>query len=202
VPVTNDETSQFWDAQVATFDDEADHGLRDPEVREAWRALLREVLPQPPAEVVDLGCGTGSLSVLLAQDGYRVTGIDLSPKMVEAAVRKATHAGVDVAFRTGDAAAPEVEPATVDAVVVRHVTWALPDPARAVRGWAALLRPGGRLVLVEGRWSTGTGITAVHLQELVRPIVADVEVRPLTGAALWGRPITDERYVLVARTPG
>ena len=61
-----DETPQFWDEQVASFDDEADHGLRDIQTREAWRRLLGSVLPPPPAEVADLGCGTGSLSVLMA----------------------------------------------------------------------------------------------------------------------------------------
>jgi hypothetical protein len=84
--------------------------------------------------------------------------------------------------------------------VVRHVTWALPEPAAAIRHWAALLRPGGRLVLVEGHWSTGAGLTARALTDLVHPVIPDVEVQPLTDPALWGGPITDERYVLVART--
>jgi len=37
----------------------------------------------------------------------------------------------------------------------RHVLWAMPDPAGALEHWIALLRPGGRSLLVEGRWSTG-----------------------------------------------
>ena len=67
-----DDARRFWDAEAATFDDEPDRGLRDPVVREAWRELLVELLPPVPAEVVDLGCGTGSLAVLLAEAGYRV----------------------------------------------------------------------------------------------------------------------------------
>jgi 2-polyprenyl-3-methyl-5-hydroxy-6-metoxy-1,4-benzoquinol methylase len=66
----------IWDQQAATFDDEPDHGLRDPAVRDAWIALLTPVLPDPPASIVDLGCGTGSLSVLLAQAGHHVHGLD------------------------------------------------------------------------------------------------------------------------------
>ena len=99
------EASEFWDDQAATFDDEADHGLRDPFTREAWRRLLRAVLPDPPADVADLGCGTGSLSVLLAEDGYRLTGVDLSAEMVAAATRKAADSGVSVAF---DKAMPRI----------------------------------------------------------------------------------------------
>jgi len=194
------ETSRFWDGQVATFDDAADHGLRDTAVRDAWRRVLRSALPDAPADVADLGCGTGSLSVLLAEDGYRVTGLDLSPKMVAAASAKARAATVVATFRQGDASCPEIEPASMDAVLVRHVTWALPDPEAAIRRWTALLREGGRLVLIEGRWSTGTGISARDLEDIVRPIISNLEVRLLTEDALWGAPVIDERYVLVARS--
>lgn len=55
---------QFWDQHVRTFDDEADHGLRDP-ARAAGSALPLDRLPPAPASVADLGCGTGSLSALL-----------------------------------------------------------------------------------------------------------------------------------------
>ena len=195
-----EDTAGFWDAEAPSFDDAADHGLRDPAVRDAWRALLRSVLPAPPTDVVDLGCGTGSLSVVLAEAGYTVTGIDFSSEMIAAAARKAADAGVVVTFRRGDASAPELEAESVDAIVVRHVTWALPAPADAIRHWAALLRPGGRLVLIEGHWSTGAGLTARALTDLVHPVIPDVAVQPLTSPALWGGPITDERYVLVART--
>jgi 2-polyprenyl-3-methyl-5-hydroxy-6-metoxy-1,4-benzoquinol methylase len=77
-----EETRAVWDAEAATFDDEPDHGLRDPATRQAWRDLLLAHLPPAPARVADLGCGTGTLSVLLAEEGYSVSGIDLSPEMV------------------------------------------------------------------------------------------------------------------------
>ena len=107
--------------------------------------------------------------MLLAEAGYTVTGIDFSRGMLVTASRKAADAGVAVTFRTGDASAPDLEPKSVDAIVVRHVTWALPAPADAIRRWAGLLRPGGRLVLVEGRWSTGAGLTARTLTEARPP---------------------------------
>jgi len=84
-----DDMRNYWDAQAESFDTEPDHGLLDPFVREAWRALLLSRLPPAPADVVDLGCGTGSLAVLLAQAGYAVRGLDLSERMVAAATAKA-----------------------------------------------------------------------------------------------------------------
>ncbi|MCD6641181.1 MAG: class I SAM-dependent methyltransferase, partial [Nocardioides sp.] len=54
----------LWDAEAPDFDEPADHGLRDPDVRRAWRDLLLGVLPAALGRVADLGCGTGTLSVL------------------------------------------------------------------------------------------------------------------------------------------
>jgi 2-polyprenyl-3-methyl-5-hydroxy-6-metoxy-1,4-benzoquinol methylase len=197
--VPSRDPADFWDEQAATFDDEPDHGLRDPAVQEAWRELLRAVLPAPPADIADLGCGTGSLSVLLARDGHQVTGIDLAQRMVEAANRKAAAAGTRVTFRQGDVSVPDLPPSSFDAVVARHVVWALPDPAAALRRWYALLRAHGALVLVEGRWSTGAGIEARALVHHLREIVPDVSVRRLTDPSLWGSTVDDDRYLVVAR---
>lgn len=106
-----DQAGDFWDAQAATFDEEPDHGLLDPAVRAAWSDLLLPVLPPAPADVIDLGSGTGTLAVLLAQHGYVVRGLDLSEQMVTAALAKAAAAGVTVEFRPGDAAEPPFAPA-------------------------------------------------------------------------------------------
>ncbi|MEP6630045.1 MAG: class I SAM-dependent methyltransferase [Lapillicoccus sp.] len=188
----------YWDAEAARFDEEADHGLRDPQTRAAWASLLRRHLPPPPADVLDLGCGTGTLTLLLAEAGHRVHGVDLAPAMVAAARAKLAGAGAMATVEEGDAADPPGDPGTFDVVLTRHVLWALPDPAAALRRWAGLLRPGGRLVLVEGRWWTGGGLTADETRRLVAPHARDIVVEPLTDPALWGGPVSDERYLLTA----
>ncbi|WP_399883255.1 class I SAM-dependent methyltransferase [Streptomyces sp. BBFR51] len=188
-----------WDAEAAAFDDAPDHGLRDAGVRRAWAARLASWLPARPGDVLDLGCGTGSLSLLVAERGHHVTGVDLSPAMVELARTKL--AGRDAVFLTGDAAAPPVGEQRFDTVLVRHVLWTLPDPGRALRHWRELLRPRGRLVLVEGVWGTVTpvGIPADRLTALLTPHAGQVRVERLSGdPALWGREVTDERYAVVA----
>jgi SAM-dependent methyltransferase len=194
------DTGVDWDAEAATFDDEPDHGLRDPEVREAWAERLGAWLPVRASDVLDLGCGTGSLSLLAAEQGHRVTGVDLSPAMIERA--RAKLAGRAAVFLVGDAAAPPVGEERFDVVLVRHVLWALPDPARVLRQWCGLLRPGGRLVLVEGVWGTAgpVGISAERLTGLLAPLTEDVRVERLSDdARLWGRDVGDERYAVVAR---
>jgi len=188
----------YWDGQAATFDEAADHGLADPAVRDAWRRLLLSLVPAPPARVADLGSGTGSLAVLLAAAGHDVSGVDLAPLMVERATAKAAAAGVPARFRVGDAATPPWPPGSFDVVLARHVLWAMPDPDAALALWVGLLVPGGRLVLVEGRWWTGGGLRAAEVEALVRRHRDEVTVTPLDDPDLWGGPITDERYLVVS----
>jgi SAM-dependent methyltransferase len=203
----------YWDAAADSFDEEADHGLRAPEVRAAWAARLDAWLPDPPADVLDLGCGTGSLSLVLAQRGHSVTGVDLSPKMAGHARRKLAVAGHAGRVLVADAGDPPLRSGSFDVVLVRHLLWTLPDPAAALRRFVTLGRAGGRLVLVEGRWNAGGdgtyvagagslpwtgGVTAQTLVDTLRPLVTDVTVEPLTDPDLWGRPVDDERYALVA----
>ncbi|GAA3793198.1 class I SAM-dependent methyltransferase [Streptomyces phyllanthi] len=198
--VERGDTGVDWDAEAVTFDDEPDHGLRDPEVRRAWAERLEDWLPVRASDVLDLGCGTGSLALLAAERGHRVTGVDLSPAMVDRA--RAKLAGRAAVFLVGDAAAPPVGEERFDVVLVRHVLWALPDPARALRRWCGLLRPGGRLVLVEGVWGTvdPASIPVERLTGLLAPLVEDVRVERLSDdARLWGREVADERYAVVAR---
>jgi len=188
-----------WDASAATFDDEADHGLRDPDVRAAWADLLLPVMPAAPARVLDLGCGTGSLAVLLAQAGHEVTGIDTSAQMLALARAKAAAAGVGVDLAHGDAADPPLRPSSVDVVLCRHVLWSLDDRDAVLANWTRLLRPGGRLVLVEGNWGTGVGLGATECSELVLRHREEADVQHLADdAMLWGGTVDDERYLLVS----
>lgn len=189
-------STAYWDAVAADFDEAADHGLRAPETRSAWRRVLREVLPHAPARIADLGCGTGSMTLLMAGEGYLVDGVDLSPAMIRQA---RTKAGAHPAVRlvVGDVSRPPLRPAAYDVVFTRHVLWALPDPEGALRAWGRLLVDGGRLVLTEGRWSTGAGLTAAQTVSLLAQAGLRGVVHPLRDPDLWGGETSDERYVVV-----
>ncbi|MFD3327290.1 class I SAM-dependent methyltransferase [Streptomyces sp. NPDC058701] len=207
----------YWDAAADVFDEEPDHGLTAEHTRDAWASRLTSWLPTLPASVLDVGCGTGSLSKLTAEVGHQVTGVDLAPKMVEQAQMKLRAARLKGRFLVGDAADPPTGDELFDVLLARHLVWTLPDPKVALREWTARLRPGGLLILVEGRWreagQSGVpyvagaetlpwngGITAEDLTAAVRPLVADLRVEDLSNDPdLWGGPVTDERYALIAR---
>jgi SAM-dependent methyltransferase len=196
--MTPSDPVQLWNDEAATFDEAADHGLRDPRVRAAWRDLLLSVLPPAPARVADLGCGTGTLTLLLAAEGYAVDGVDFSPEMIRLAREKP--AVGEVTFTEADADHPPLEPGAYDVVLCRHVLWAMPEPAETLKRWIGLLAPGGRLLLVEGSWSTGAGLTAADTVGLVESAGRMAELRMLLEPAYWGREIDDERYLVISRS--
>lgn len=194
------EERRYWDREASTFDNEADHGLHDPVVRSAWRDLLLSALPPSPASLLDMGCGTGTLSILLAELGYKVTGLDFSPAMITRAMAKAGDAGLDISFQLGDAADPPINSERFDAVVGRHLLWALPDPTLALQRWANLLLPQGRMLLIEGFWHTGAGLHFPQVVEALPSSIDSVTIKDLASAPeLWGSQVNDERYMVVAR---
>ncbi|MEV6314856.1 methyltransferase domain-containing protein [Streptomyces sp. NPDC051776] len=191
-------TAAYWDGAADRFDDEPDHGLRDPQVRAAWAGRLADWLPDEPSDVLDLGCGTGSLSRLAADLGHRITAVDLSAAM--AARARAKLEGTGARVLVGDASEPPVGERRFDVVLARHVLWMMDDPAAVLRRWSALLRPGGRLVLIEGLWGTTTpvGIRSAELAALAASLATRLSTELLSGdPLLWGRRVDDERYAMV-----
>jgi ubiquinone/menaquinone biosynthesis C-methylase UbiE len=196
-----DDARALWDAEAEHFDEAADHGLHDPEVRRAWADLLLPLIHGRGLQVADLGCGTGTLSILLADEGgHAVTGVDFSPEMIRRAREKAGTANPKPTFIVGDAAHPPLPAGSFDVVLSRHVLWAMPDPAAALQNWLGLLTPTGVLILVEGRWHTGVGLTADEGVALVGGFRSHVDLRSLDDPRYWGSPTSDERYLIVSRT--
>lgn len=113
-------------------------------------ALLKLIGKRPFQTMLDLGTGTGRLLEILSPLYRRGIGIDMSREMLAVARANLDRAGVSNAqVRQGDIFAPPVERDSFDLVTVHQVLHYLDDPARAVREAARLLRPGGRLVVVD-----------------------------------------------------
>jgi ubiquinone/menaquinone biosynthesis C-methylase UbiE len=158
-----------------------------------------------PAAVLDLGCGTGSVSVLLAELGQAVTAVDFSPAMIALAEAKAAIAGPAAGtwrrpvFHVMNAAEPSFDAESFDVLLCRHLLWALPAPAEVLGRWAALLKSGGRLLLIEGRWHTGSGLPAAEITGMLPPALVAVAGQDLSvNPVYWGKTVSDERYILVA----
>ena len=151
-----DRIRRWWDADAATYDHTPSHAATDPVEAAAWRAALLRFLPPPPAKVLDVGAGTGAMTLLAAELGFRVTALDLSDEMLGRARLKAAVRGLDVDFHVGSGSEPP--PGPFDAVMERHVLWTTMDPVGTLEAWRRVTTPGGRLVLFEGVWRPGDSL--------------------------------------------
>jgi ubiquinone/menaquinone biosynthesis C-methylase UbiE len=77
---------QHWRRRAADFDREASHGLLTDGQARAWRRLISGLAGAAPLDVLDVGCGTGFLSLLFAAERHHVTGVDLAPTMLVRAI--------------------------------------------------------------------------------------------------------------------
>lgn len=139
-------TQTFYNRWAALYD----HVATAPGVT-SWRSKAVETLSLSPGDtVVEMGCGTGAnFPSLRSQVGPagQVIGIDLVPGMLDQARRRIQREGWEnVHVIRGDATSPPI--GDVDALLSTFVVGMLDDPAQAVRDWVTLVRPGGRVTIM------------------------------------------------------
>jgi ubiquinone/menaquinone biosynthesis C-methylase UbiE len=150
------QVAAHWNRRAAHFDEDFGHSIRTPAERAAWDRILDLVLAgRGPGEALDVGSGTGFLSFELAARGHHVVGVDFAPAMIAEARRKAAASGISVRFEQADAERLPFAASSFDLVMTRHVLWTLPHPEAAIDEWIRVLRPGGRLVVVDSQFSVG-----------------------------------------------
>lgn len=127
--------------------------------REGWSSFTPvELMTTPPAaklvkfaqvrpaqRVLDVGCGTGVVAITAARAGAKVSGLDLTPALLERARENASMAGVDVDFIEGDAEALPYPDASFDVVLSQFGHIFAPRPAIAVKEMLRVLKSGGRI---------------------------------------------------------
>jgi ubiquinone/menaquinone biosynthesis C-methylase UbiE len=134
---------RYWDKHARSYDKQMAF----------WERRLfadgrQWVCAQAAGEVLEVAIGTGR-NLLLYPDGIRLTGVDFSPQMLQLARRRAEQLGRPVDLRLGDAQALDLPDASFDTVVCTLSLCAIPDERRAIAEMKRVLRPGGRLLLLD-----------------------------------------------------
>jgi SAM-dependent methyltransferase len=142
-----DQTPDGWDATSAQYDLHMPHFLRSY-ARECIR--LAEVAPDH--EVLDVGAGTGALTLAVAPGAARVVAIDFAPKMIEILAGHVARAGLtNVETRVMDGQSLELPDGAFDRVLSNFGVLYFPDRVRGLAEIHRVLRPGGRAVV--NAWS-------------------------------------------------
>lgn len=188
-----DAIDRYWTDRAPAYDDYQRRPERRDLDAEAWSRIWRDALPPSPADVLDVGTGSGHVAFLLAGLGHRVTGIDHAEGMLARAREHAATVPNPPTFLRGDAVAPGFGPGSFDAITGRYVMWTLRDPVAAVRAWARLLRPGGVVAMADSTWFTdGLGSLYGERPDAALPL-ADARTIDDTAAALEEGGLVDVR---------
>jgi 2-polyprenyl-3-methyl-5-hydroxy-6-metoxy-1,4-benzoquinol methylase len=110
---------------------------------------LRDRFGAGKLAILDYGCGQGRLSIPLAQEGHRVTGVDISPEAIGRADENAREAGVTVSWHAGgmESLPGAFTGESFDVILCTEVLYMAEDPVPLLTGLLGYLRPGGILLL-------------------------------------------------------
>jgi SAM-dependent methyltransferase len=140
------ELTQDKQKEIAFFDRHAEGDTYDVFTPESNARLInafaRLTEASHGARVADLGCGSGAFTALLRDAGYRVVGIDISPKLI--AVGREKYPGLELL--EGDVENLPFEAGSMDAVLLSGLVHHFPDPRRCAAEVFRVLRPGGRFM--------------------------------------------------------
>ena len=164
-----DKHSRSYDKQMAFFD------------RKLFGDSRQWVCGRAVGDVLEVGVGTG-LNLDSYPEDVTITGVDLSPAMLEHAERRAAASGRKVTLQVGDAHRLEFPDASFDTVVCTFSLCAIPDERRAIAEMWRVLRPGGQLLLADHVVSTSAPVRL--LQRLL-----EVVTIPIGGENFRRRPI-------------
>ena len=149
-----EEIAKYWSNQADGYS-EINLEELDNEQRMVWLKLIEDHRPKGKSlNVLDIGCGPGFFSILMAEKGHHVTAIDYSDKMLENARKNAERyqAADKIYFQKMDAQKLSFEKESFDLVLSRNITWTLENPVQAYREWLRVLKSGGCFLNFDGNW--------------------------------------------------
>lgn len=175
---------EYWDWRSTSYTNGATS--LGSEERELWKQSLLPYLGRGPLKVLDIGTGKGFLALLLADMGHEVTAIDISQSMLEKAQGEAIKRNLDIKFKKGDAENLAFDNSSFDVVLSKYLLWTLPDPENTLKEWNRVLRPGGKIIAIDGNWFDPSPVK--KFKRGIRKILQAITYRdPTTGLLRPGK---------------
>lgn len=188
----------YWTERSDSFMDQRRAELHDS-IADRWLKEIEEVLPAGRTlKILDVGCGTGFFSILLGKRGHDLTGIDLTPDMIEKSKLLAKEEQADCHFQVMNAEELDFADETFDVVISRNLTWTLPHPDKAYREWLRVLKEGGILLNFDADYgkeddSDLRGLPETHAHHMVgqRMRLENVAIKRQLSISFQRRPYWD-----------
>lgn len=188
----------YWEKRSSDFL-EHKRGELHSAMADRWLMEIREQLPKDKKlRILDVGCGAGFFSVLLAREGHQVTGVDLTPDMIENARILAGEEQADCDFLVMDGENLEFADESFDVVISRNLTWTLPDVRRAYKEWVRVLKKGGVLLNFDANYGLSdftdvSGLPEKHAhQEIGHELMRECEeIKRQLPISSYSRPAWD-----------
>lgn len=140
---------RYWNTRAEGYSLKTEHDLQHAQT--VWLERLKPFLSRASRlKVLDIGCGPGFFSILLAKQGHDVVAFDYTETMLTYASQNAAEAGVSLSIHQGDAQHLTFADDSFDLIVSRNVMWNLEHPELAYHEWLRVLKPGGYLVNFDG----------------------------------------------------
>lgn len=163
-PEIKTKVEDYWTERADSFFDQKKHELESKKAKRWLSEILAQIEENFGAraaaeiKILDVGCGAGFFTVLLAKEGFDVTGIDLTEKMVSKAgimIEVCSPLKGKCHVMNMDAEHLNFADESFDVIVSRNLTWTLPHPVNAYEEWARVLKSGGVLINFDAEYAKG-----------------------------------------------
>ena len=149
---------EYWENRASGYSEVNKEELSGVQRKNWSRFLKNEIMDhfkgKTPSEisVLDIGAGPGFLSIILAEQGFKVTAADGADNMLSQAKENAGALKSHINFIKADAENLDFKPHTFDVILSRNLTWNLPHPKKAYEGWMKVLKKDGMMLVFDANW--------------------------------------------------
>lgn len=150
-----DKVVNYWSKRSESFSEHKHVEIHSGK-KKLWQAeLAKHFSEKEKLSVLDVGCGAGFFEMVLADFACDVTGIDLTPEMIEKGTDLIKRHGSKARLMVMDAEHPDFPDESFDVVLSRNLVWTLPHPVKAYQEWQRVLKPGGILLVYDAEYAKG-----------------------------------------------